>query len=245
MEDIPKKLSDSIFEDYRIISVKINYAKGEYDEDDKESPPDEFHSVKAYFNSHNLEVVYSSMGLHLNGENKKPHVHYHLIVKSLPTGTFQSNNSLHRSRWLAKEGNEVHSFENVSIRFPRKKEDPVWQVLSYPFKEGYAIKKGTVIPQEYLSFLIDYGKNLYQVSLGDRARNDASDERKKQSLLLLGTLCKENTSHFKNWREMVEWLEDNYLSTLSLEEKPDFPTYVKNCQKVGNHLGMFRYCDRM
>jgi len=169
-------------------------------------------------------------------------VHYHLIVKSLPSGTFQSNNSQHRKRWLAKEGNETFSFENVSIRFP-KKEDPVWQVLSYPFKEGYMMKKGTKIPKKFLDFLIEYGKNLYQVSLGNRARNEACDERKKQALLILAKLCEEHKSEFKDYREMVIWLDTNYIDTLSLEERPDPRNYKTNCQKIASYLGKLKYSD--
>ena len=244
MEDIPQQLTDSIFEEYRVISVKLNYKKDEYDAETM-SVPDEFNSVVAYLRDSKLDIVYSTAGLHLNGENKNPHVHYHLIVKSLPAGTFQSNSSLHRKRWLSKEGNECHSLDDVSIRFP-KKEDPVWQALSYPFKEGYVMKIGNKnISQNVLDFLVTYGKNLYQVSLGNRARGDASEERKKQALLSLAKICEEHKSEFSTYKEMCIWLEDNYLSTLSLEEKPDFSNYNKNCQKIGNHLKLFRYCDRM
>jgi len=237
---LAEELSNTIADDYKCISVKINYAKGEYT--DNSTPPDEFHSVKAYFNDCKLDIVYSTLGLHLQGENKKPHVHYHCIVRSLPSGTFQSSNSQHRKRWQAKEGNEMHSFENVSIRFP-KKEDPVWQHLAYPFKEGLALKQGIYVDKKYYNFLMDYAKNLYQVSLGNRARQEASDERKKTSLLSLAKLCQEHKSEFSNYKEMMIWLDINYIETLELEDYPDPRNYKANCQKICVSLGKLKYSD--
>lgn len=239
--DIPAQLSETIKEEYRCISVKINYDKDEYDASNNK-PPNGYYSVEAYFRDYKLDIVYSALGLHLNGENKKPHVHYHLIVKELPSGTFISNNSQHRKRWNSKEGNEIYSFDNVSIRFP-KKENPVWCLLSYPFKEGLPIKVGTKIPQLYYKFLLEYGKNLYQVSLGNRARNEACDERKKVALLSLAKLCEDHKSEFADYRQMVIWLDTNYIDTLPLEEKPDPRNYKTNCQKIAIHLGKLKYSD--
>lgn len=242
MEDIPTELSDNIKEEYRCISVKINYREGEYDAENKDEP-DEFHVVQSYFIDCKLEIIYSTMGLHLNGENKKPHIHYHLIVKELPTGTFQSNSSQHRKRWLAKEGNENCSFENTSIRFP-KKENPVWQHLAYPLKEGNILKKGLKnLSKKQLEFLSEYGKNLYQVSLGNRARQDACEERKKVALNTLAKLLEEHKSEFTDYRTMVLWLDINYIDTLPLEEKPDPRNYKTNCQKIAIHLGILKYSD--
>jgi len=243
MEDIPLQLSESIKEEYRCISVKINYKDGEYDEENKEQPPDDFHSVSSYFSDCKLEIIYSTMGLHLNGENKKPHIHYHLIVKELPSGTFQSNNSQHRKRWLAKEGNEVFGFENTSIRFP-KKENPVWQHLAYPFKEGYIQKRGVKnLNTKQIEFLKDYAINLYQVSLGNRARQEACEERKKVALNTLAKLCEEHKSEFTDYRTMIIWLDTNYIDGLPLDEKPDPRNYKTNCQKIAIHLGILKYSD--
>jgi len=140
-----------------------------------------------YLKDSGVETVFSSCGLHINGENKRPHVHYHVICKSLPTGTFQSNNSQHRKRWLAKEGNEVSSFENTSIRFP-KKENPVWCHLAYPYKENKPIIAGEKNIKKYKQFLIGYAVNLYEISLGNRAKQEACDERKKTALVSLAKL---------------------------------------------------------
>lgn len=238
---LAEELSKTILEEYRCISVKINYKKDEYEEAPGE-PPDEFYSVTSYFNDCKLDIVYSTLGLHLNGENKKPHVHYHLIVKELPTGTFQSNNSQHRKRWLAKDGKGDYSFENVSIRFP-KKEDPVWQHLAYPLKEGLPLKKGEKLPNKYKKFLMEYAVTLYQVSLGNRARQEACDERKKVALISLAKLCEENKSEFKDYRQMVIWLDKNYIETLPLEEYPDPRNYKINCQKIAVNLGKLKYSD--
>lgn len=237
---LAEELSQSITEECRCISVKINFAKDEYE--DETSIPSEFFSVKSYFADCKLDILYTTCGLHLLGENKKPHIHYHVITRSMPSGTFMSSNSQHRKRWQAKEGNEIFTFENVSIRFP-KKESPVWQHLAYPFKEGLPIPKGNNIPKKYLEFLIEYAKNLYQVSLGNRARQDACEERKKTNLLSLAKLCEEHKSEFNNFREMMIWLDTNYIDTLSLEDLPDPRNYKTNCQKIGVFLKKLKYSD--
>lgn len=243
MEDIPSQLSALILEEYRVMSFRINYAKDEYEEGSLD-PPDEVFSIIAYLRDSKVDIIFSTAGIHLNGENKRPHMHYHIIVKELPSGTFQTANSTHRKRWLAKDDNKGFSFENVSVCFP-KKEDPVWQVLSYPYKEGLvcmhpALKK---IDKKYNDFLIDYGKNLYQVSLGNRARKDACEERKQKAQDSLYDFCILNKEKFRNYKEMKEFLEDNYLSTLDRSQKPTLNNYRNNVQIVANTLGLFRYCD--
>jgi len=241
LSPLADELSKSILDDYRCISVKINYAKDEFVADDVQCP-DELFTVMSYFRDSGLEIIYSTCGLHVNGENKKPHVHFHCIVKSLIAGTFQSNNSQHRKRWLAKEGNEIHSFENTSIRFP-KKENPVWCHLAYPYKENQPLIKGEKNIKKYKQFLIGYAVNLYQVSLGNRAKQDASEQRKKEARLALGLLCEEHKSEFTSYREMTKWLDVNYIKHLSLEDIPKRSNYQDNCQAVAIKLGILLFSD--
>lgn len=245
MEDIPQYLTDSILPDYDIILVKVNYDAEEY-EDGSLEPPDNLHAVISYLKDKKVEIVYAAAGIHLNGEHKKPHCHYHLVVKSLPTGEFRSNNSQNRKRWLAKAENSVFSFDNVTFSFPKKLE-PVWQTLSYPFKEGLVCNRKYQIgfTDTQISFLTEYGKNLYQVSLGKKAKQDAYEERKKCSLIELLEFCKNNRSSFITFRDMVEFLEDEYLAKMTIEQKPTLSNYRENCYKVGNTLGIFRYCDKI
>lgn len=238
---VADELSELIQEEYRCISCKINYAEGESTDD----VPDNLYSVIAYFRDTELDVAFSTCGLHLLGENARPHIHFHLIVKSLPSGTFTSCNSTHRRRWLSKEGNEGYSFDNVSIRFPRR-ENPVWQHLAYPYKEGHVISRHPYLNQNvhpYLSFLREYAQNLFQVALGNRARQEACNERKKQALVNLGKLCEDHKDEFNNYREMILWLDTNYIEKLELDEYPDPRNYKTNCQKICVRLGKLKYSD--
>jgi len=249
MEDIPSFLSASILPEYEIILVKCNYAVEEY-EDGMSEPPDNLGAAVSYIRDNKIDIVYSSAGIHLNGEHKKPHCHWHMIVKSLPTGSFRSNQSLHRKRWLAKEGNEHFSFDNVSFSFPKKLE-PVWQTLAYPYKEGIECKSSAYpelkvgMTKPIKNFLMEYGSNIYQVALGKNAKQDAYENRKKVALIEMLNFCKENRDRFKTFREMLELLEDDYLAKMSPEQKPKFNNYKENCYVVGNTLGIFRYCDKI
>lgn len=243
MEDLPMALSESIESTFRIIEVKINYSKQECEEGFGLKPPDEIYSVLAYFQDLKIDIVFATAGIHVNGKSKRPHLHWHLIVRDLPSGTFQTENSKHRKRWLAKEGNEEYSFDEVTFRFPKKKEDPVWQVLAYPYKEGLVCdhKPLQIIKKEFQSFLIAYGQDLYQVSLGLRARQDAADERRRAARDEMEEFAKAHRDRFSNWKEFKEFMEDNYLA--KLEVIPCFTQYKVNLQIVGRRLGIFRYCD--
>lgn len=243
--DIPQLLSDLITEETKIISCKINYAEGEY-QDGILEPPDEIHLVASYLKDCKVDILYSTCGLHLNGENKKPHIHWHMIVKNLPNGSFITNNSQHRKRWLAKEGTD--GFFGVSFRFP-KKENPVWQVLSYPYKEGLVTKccqkvldvHNKLPSQEIKDFLLQYGNTLYQTQLGNNARKDACEERQKKALNDLRRICEDAKDQFSSYNEMILWLDDNYIAKLQLEDYPEPMRYKSNCQKIAVFLGKLKY----
>jgi hypothetical protein len=80
-------LSEAIKDDYKLLSIKINY-KDDFDKDNLEEPPTEFYSVQSYLHDNKVEIIYSTLGLHLNGESNKPHSHYHLVVRGFPSSTF-------------------------------------------------------------------------------------------------------------------------------------------------------------
>lgn len=239
-----EELSSLILEDYTCISCKINYAVNE----DTEDPPEQLFSLLSYLLDLKLDVVFSTCGKHLNGKNKRPHVHWHLIVKDKLTGTFVTHNSTHRSRWMAKQDNVEFKMDNVSISFPKKK-SPVWQHLAYPYKEGHVVnspgRKLNFNVKKYQQFLTEYAVSLYQVSLGNRARDEACAERKKQALLDLEDLCKNNQSEFSNYVEMVRWLDTAYIQTLDFYkgEYPSTNNYKINCQQVAVKLGLIKYSD--
>lgn len=240
---IAQELSSLILDSYRCISVKINYNHGEFDPSNVEMP-DEWHCVKYYFKDVGLDIVYSTCGVHLKGDAGRPHIHYHLIVKAYPSQkTFVSNQSEFRRRWRDKESNEGFSFPNTSIRFPDK-ENPVWQHLSYPLKEGIPIKKGIKgINLEQYNFLKSYGMTRYQVSLGDRARNDASVQRKKVTRDSLFKVCHDGAINFNTYREMTAWLDINYINKLEFDEYPDPKNYKTNCQQIAVKLGKLKYSE--
>lgn len=243
-ETIASQISQLIEDEHRCISVKINYCASDMFDPNDIKAPDELASVLGYFRYYGLDVVMSTAGVHINGEAKRPHLHYHLIVRSYPTAkTFRTNQSTHRSRWRDQPGNEIHSFANTSITFPEK-EEPVWQHLAYPLKEGIPIKKGVkgLTPDQF-RFLKTYGENLYQVSLGNNARKDACLQRKKVARDTLRKVCEAGVSNFSNYREMVKWLDDNYIAELEFDDYPDPKNYKTNCQQIAVKLGKLKYSD--
>lgn len=242
MPDYAKELSESIFPEDKPLLVKYNFQEGEFDEEDPTALPEVFISINDFLRDSGVKIKFSTAGVHLQGENKKPHIHYHMICSEIPSGTFQSNQSLHRKRWLAKADNSHHSLDGVSISMPRKT-DPAWQTLAYPWKEGIVIKKKKVNCglNKYAKFLHDYATELYQQKLAQGARNDACKERKKNKLINLGKLCEENSKQFNSYSGMLVWLDKNYIAELPLEEMPCYNKYKTDTFSIAVHLGYASY----
>ena len=125
---------------------------------------------------------------------------------------------------------------------------PKYHVLSYPLKEKLMIEeytkalyidRGTPMKLDKIAFLMEVGKTIYENALASHHRNDLCEERKKNRLLELQEIVK--NQKFNNFRDMVLWLDDNYINNLDVHELPDFRNYKSNCEKVAVKLGILRY----
>lgn len=242
-DNLPLVFNDAIPDDSMVINVKYNLEEGQ-DVDDIN-----YYDIKKYVLDLGCDILFSTAGLHLKGENKKPHIHYSFITTSFQP---PSNPSQHRKRWAKKVDADLQFLE-TSWKFHHKIDlsKPKYNVLAYPLKEGNMIKvhnwkdlyiyEGVSMTKENIKFLLDYGKTLYDTSLAMRLRQDKCEERKKNALNDLAKLCKDNIDEFGNYNEMVIWLDINYISTLSLEEYPDPRNYKINCQKIAVSLGKLKY----
>lgn len=245
IESIGERLSRLIDETTTVMNFKIDIDEDDailYKRNQSYTNFDGLHIIRLYLSSLKVDIIYSSCGVHFKGENKRPHIHWHFILKNIPSGTFKTCNSTHRKRWLDAQATKgFHwNFDNISVKFP-KKEKPVWQTLAYPFKEGHAVKGFSQLSLEEFEFLMTYGKNLYEVSLANRERQDASEDRRRVALNSLAQLCRNNKDKFSTFEQMVYWLDDNFMALLPLDEKPDGRQYTSNCHRIGNELGLFKY----
>jgi len=236
-------LTDLITDDCYFISVKVNLTEDQVTSGDL---PSSIFSMRAYLLDWKVDILYSTAGIHLNGENKVPHMHYSIVARNVPQKTFLTENARHRNNWLAKDNNhENYNFTNLTVKLTTKRKDPVWQCLCYPWKENLPVKHGAVhlIPHIYEEFLLKYAVDLYQVSLGNHARKDACDARKKVALESLGELCVKNREYFSTYRDMLLWLDTNYIDTLTIDEYPDPRNYKTNCQKIAVSLKILKYSE--
>ena len=246
---LPQAFEEFIPDDSMVINVKYNFdiPEGENIEDVLRSIP--FFDIKKYVEDLEVTILFSSVGYHLLGERKQPHIHYHFITTPFHP---PSNPSQHRKRW-AKKLEASMEFLNCSFKFQSiDGTQPKYQVLSYPLKEGHLIKFNTKLyyifnklpmTKEQILFLKDVGKTIYDKEQALKLRQDKCEERKKVALHSLYELCEQNKNKFNTYREMVIWLEDNYIAQLTLDEKPDINHYRTNCQKIANTLGKLKYCD--
>jgi len=247
---LPDSFEAFIPDDSMVINVKYNFDIPD-EEGGLEFALSEicFSDMRRYVQDLEVEILFSSVGYHLLGERKQPHVHYHFITSPFHP---PSNPSQHRKRWAKKE-NAAIDFLKCSFKFQSLDgSQPKYQVLSYPLKEGHLIKHNSKLlyvfnkkpmTSEQMIFLKDVGKAIYDKEQGLKLRQDKCEERKKVALHFLYEICEANKDKFNTYREMVIWLEENYIAQLTLDEKPDINHYRTNCQKIANTLGKLKYCD--
>jgi len=238
-------------DDSMVINVKINFEIAEGEEVENAVRFLGYGDIRKYVTDiPDCKILFSSAGVHLNGESKRPHIHYNFITTPFHP---PSNLSQHRSRWLKKQGDPdlypVDAFSNVSFKFQSlQKNKPKYSVLSYPLKEKHFVNvKGLYIyndkpmTKEQKTFLVDTGSAIYEKEVGLKLRQDKCEERKKLALSSLYELVSKQS--FSTFKEMMLWLDDNYISTLELEDYPDPKNYKVNCQKIAVKLKILKYSD--
>lgn len=238
-----QKFEEAIPDDATCISVKVNIQDLNVLENCNHYPA--YGSVVRYLKDCGVDIIAVSSGLHLNGNRQIPHIHYHFIVNHYNA---PSNPSQHRRRWLAKSGNETETFADATFKYQALDPTlPKYQFLAYPLKESKLLKKrnytfkGEQMSLEMISFLMSVGETIYQTALALRERQDKCTERKQLALKELYEICKTNT--FSNYKQMMTWLDTNYIDTLELEEMPDPKNYKVNCQKVAVKLKLLKYSE--
>jgi len=248
-ESIAQYFESNIPDDSMVVNVKYNF---EMEEDDVKALPDfPIFDIKTYIQDLGCKILFSSAGIHYLGERKQPHIHYNFIITpcKLP-----SNPSQHRHRWFQKLDSCNPDFLKCSFKFHQSidKKAPRYSVLSYPLKEGHFLSdqhkfiylsEQKPMTKEQKSFLMSVGSNIYNTQQGLKLRQDKCEERKKVALNTLYDLCEKNKSKFLTYKEMVVWLDTNYIDTLAIEDYPDPKNYKTNCQKIAVSLGKLKYSD--
>jgi len=237
---------DIIPDDATCVSVKVNME--DYDADTKSNfTPPHGADILRYLKDSGVEIISSTAGVHIDGRNKVPHIHYHFITKRFSAPT---NPSQHRKRWMSKSdgdlGDASFKYQKLDARYPK------YQFLSYPMKEGILPPKGLWTkslmlfndgPMEntLIEFLKSVGTTIYQTQIALRVRQEKSQERKQLALSELYEICRSQS--FSNMSQMMKWLDINYINTLELEDYPDPKNYKVNCQKIAVKLGILKYSE--
>lgn len=195
------------------------------------------------------KIKFSTCGMHQHGKKLIPHFHYHFVCERCIK---PQNPSDHRKRYTKKmrKDDEWWDLGDISMKWHDKplKDKPKYHILAYPFKEGnyckykqkiHQIDRGTPMKQDKIDFLVSVGKTIYQNALASNHRNDLCEERKKNKLLELYDIVKDQK--FSNFKEMMVWLDENYILLMALEQMPDFRNYKSNCEKVGVKIGILKY----
>lgn len=243
--DIPAMLEDFFPDDTTCISIKVNM--DEYDASDNNFTPPCASSIYSYLADCGVKILAATAGIHLNGKNKIPHIHYHIMAEHHNP---PSNPSQHRNRWLSKKDNHMENLTNATFKYQNlDKSKPVYQFLAYPLKEGISIphrKRYNLYDSKPMSismynFLLSVGSTIYNTHLALRLRQDKVVERKQLQLTELYEICSQQS--FNSYANMMKWLDDNYIAKLELNEYPDPKNYKSCCQKIGVKLGFLKYSE--
>jgi len=267
MTDAQNTLADyfSYFtEKHQVVTWKLDlkyYQDGESGEPEWwEIAEDHFHIAMNFTTDTLGEVVASSVGMHLDGKNKKPHVHFHFVVNEPYKPLADSAKSMRKVRWLKdRDPQDSVYMKHMTVAYsPFDTDKPKWSVLAYPLKEG---KRGDIrmyrvirpgagmvnMPVEIIDLLEVVATTIYQTAVAVRERNEKAEKKREDNLQELYDWAVKERSGYNNFREMQEHFEDKYLfkivETEGLHALPDVVNYNRNLKKVGRALGIFRYMD--
>lgn len=253
MEQVPQtatyvELFNQLADDSKVIKFKLNNV----DQNDQEN----FINAKRFVQEElKATILYSSIGLHINGKNKIPHLHYHFI-----TAPFKepSNVSQKKNRWIQKD-RDSNLLPDVSIQISDiDHQSPKYHTLAYPLKEGLYpdvepgllqkgfydyTKKNNKMDRQLIEFLRGVGNEIYNKQLASNDRRDKCEERKQNKLLDLFKLVEDNKHEFHTFRQMLQWLDVNYIDKLEIHELPDSRNYKINCEKIAVKLQYVKYSE--
>lgn len=245
---------------YTVLSFKLNlngYSNLQPVEDNFEEFP--VSDVMQYLTHHGTTPKYATMGLHLDGNMKHPHIHFTVIA--MITEKFRkqldTNASGHRRRYydkMKKDGYEVSTtFLNVSLKKTDQIDEtkPAYECLAYPLKEGLhaytepALRKQRYfgVSPEFFQILLNLGTTIYEQRRALHLRQEKCEERKQNALEEIRVVAEEGRGRFSNLRELALYLDTAYIAKLEINKYPDPHNYKVNCQKVAVHMGIAKYSD--
>lgn len=240
---IAQVLEEFIPDDATCISVKINVP--DFDPSDNNFTPPSFTDIVRYLKDSSVDILACSSGIHLEGRNDTPHIHYHFVCNHYNEPT---NPSQHRKRWLSKECNSHYNLDNVSFKYQRlEARKPKYQFLAYPLKEGRVLLKrhylynGDLMSKDMRDFLLSVGSTIYQQAFALRLRQEKLQYRRQLAFSELCDLVGEK--EFSSFNELCDWFDDNYLYKLNYDELPDPKNYKTNIRKIGIKKRLLRTRD--
>lgn len=240
-ESFAVQMQEFIPDDATVVTVKWN-CDADYDVSLNRGHYSYFTAVN-YLKDCGVTILASSSGMHLQGENGVPHLHYHFICERFNA---PCNPSQHRQRWCNKNDMD---FSDCTFKYQKLKPNtPKYAILSYPYKEGHVCARHEMHTYNNMQmtlpmreFLRQVGESIYQSALALKLRQNLLSARRQLALSELYELVKSES--FSSFREMQIWLDSNYIASLQLQDYPDPKHYKTNTQKVAVKLGLLKYSD--
>lgn len=208
-------------------------------------------SIRSYVGAY-WQLFSKGACLHLNGKEKRAHVHYVFIVQNKIT---HSNWSKHRADFLKKSDEQPTFGRKGQVTFKIScvgDAETKASIFTHILKYGTAIPRTFTIdgyrpmPENIFNALVELGRNLPErPPFSDQNEKVSCKKRKRCELSDLYELCKNgsDSNKFKNFHEMRVWLDDVYIKELEIDEMPNADLFKLMCAKVATKLGIYKYSE--
>lgn len=242
--------------EFQVVNVKWNISFEQYEahgNDAQEEMEMRFNDCRNFLRCRYGTVICSSVGLHEEGENGRPHWHFHFIVSQPWKSRNSSTISNERTRYYSTQPHDVvMRMKECTMKFaPVEGSLPLWQTLSYPLKE----KKRSQNHEQYIgltapvvNMLEIVGHEIYLAKKGHHEREEKLAKRKADDLSELLKVCEAGHmgQEFTSFREMTLWLDNTFIQKQKFSGVnclPDPVNYVKNVKKIGVYIGLIKYSE--
>lgn len=150
-------------------------------------------NIRFFLEKKNIEVVYSTGGIHLDASN--PHIHYHLgvLMSKLPVNWNQcwkyfwkknADQAIKPSSSIEYKplGEKIKDTSKLHISIignPQGDDKSIEKFLAYPLKENLTLTSYCFNTDSSYVYLLSLGKSLYAVCLSNKERHDKKKEKTK------------------------------------------------------------------
>lgn len=216
-----------------------------------------YESMREYLEWYGYDIVASAVGRHIDGKNKKPHSHIHYIAKvevgKLKGAIHRNDAARNRKLYFEKHSKKSNPICEVKYQDIEQNGHTVHgSMLSYPFKEGsphpnrnFQMYDKKPMTNVMYDSCLEYGKSLWQAAKAERDRKERAQEGSRSVRMDILAVAQKgvNKGIVSSYRELLNYLDDEYIGKLDFNDYPRPNDYKIHCQQIAVKLRIAKYSD--